>query len=179
MPIPSSLQDLPTQAPIDLSGLRDIHIPIAPSFWPPAIGWWYLAGVILTVLIGMVIWRIHIIHGWRYQAQRVLYHSFILHANAPVLLARDISHVLKRVLRTIHPTAKIGRLAAEQWADFLQKEVPHVFSKEEAKIIAFSTYMPHNRVVTVPASRLYRKTRLWIRRIKKEKKHAHYHRRHS
>ncbi|VAW96372.1 hypothetical protein MNBD_GAMMA23-1755 [hydrothermal vent metagenome] len=34
------------------SALRDIHLPDAVSWWPPAIGWWLLAGlIIITILL--------------------------------------------------------------------------------------------------------------------------------
>ena len=34
--------------------LRDVHVPAAPSMWPPAPGWWLLAAAALTVIA--VIW---------------------------------------------------------------------------------------------------------------------------
>jgi hypothetical protein len=40
--------------------LRDIHLPAAPSWWPPAPGWWLLAAIVL--LLGVMTawaWRRH------------------------------------------------------------------------------------------------------------------------
>ena len=41
---------------VDLSGLRDIHLPKEPSWWPLAIGWWIvIGGVIIALMIGGII----------------------------------------------------------------------------------------------------------------------------
>ncbi|HMM26605.1 MAG TPA: DUF4381 domain-containing protein, partial [Pseudoxanthomonas mexicana] len=39
--------------------LRDVHVPPAPSLWPPAPGWWLLAGVVVLMLLGIAAWRWH------------------------------------------------------------------------------------------------------------------------
>ena len=39
-----------------LQQLRDIHLPAAPGWWPPAIGWWLLAMVVAGVLAWMIWW---------------------------------------------------------------------------------------------------------------------------
>jgi cbb3-type cytochrome oxidase subunit 3 len=38
-----------------LRQLRDLHLPEAPSWWPPAPGWWLLA-VIVIVLLALSVW---------------------------------------------------------------------------------------------------------------------------
>jgi hypothetical protein len=55
-----------TTAPLDgpLQQLRDLHLPPAPAFWPPAPGWW-LIGVLALVLISVLAWRT--VHYYRYR----------------------------------------------------------------------------------------------------------------
>lgn len=36
-------------SPVPPLDLRDIHLPDPISWWPPALGWWLLAGILLTV----------------------------------------------------------------------------------------------------------------------------------
>jgi len=38
-----------------LAGLRDIHLPEAVSWWPPAPGWWGLL-LLLVLTIGLLLW---------------------------------------------------------------------------------------------------------------------------
>jgi hypothetical protein len=49
----------PPANPDAAAGLRDIHLPPAPSWWPPAPGWWLLAGFLALVLAwsGWRAWR--------------------------------------------------------------------------------------------------------------------------
>lgn len=53
----------PTFDPSQLP-LRDIHLPDAVPFWPPAPGWWVLAAVVLGVLIALGVRR------WLHRQQR-------------------------------------------------------------------------------------------------------------
>lgn len=41
----------PAATPDPLEGLRDIRLPEPVSFWPPAPGWWVLAGLVLLLLL--------------------------------------------------------------------------------------------------------------------------------
>lgn len=39
-----------------LNQLRDIHEPLAPSWWPPAIGWWLLVICIVVGIVSLAVW---------------------------------------------------------------------------------------------------------------------------
>src|SRR5690606_30773573 len=60
----AKLEDMdPTFDPSQLP-LRDIHLPGAVPFWPPAPGWWVLAAVVVGVLIALGVRR------WLHRQQR-------------------------------------------------------------------------------------------------------------
>ena len=40
-----------------LQQLRDIHLPVEPGWWPPAIGWWLLA-LMLAAAVAWLAWRL-------------------------------------------------------------------------------------------------------------------------
>ena len=109
---------------VDLSGLLDIHIPVAPSWWPPAVGWWIVMGGVLTGLItGLIMFR-----GWygnpRQYALRELKKTYERTPNV-VLLARQISVLLKRVVLVQYPRTKVATLTDEKWVDFLVCQIQH------------------------------------------------------
>ena len=37
--------------------LRDVHVPAAPSLWPPAPGWWLVAAAVLAIIA--IIWLLN------------------------------------------------------------------------------------------------------------------------
>lgn len=104
LPTPSA-SALPQNGP----KLRDIHLPAAPSWWPPAPGWWVLAAlVLLGLVIGLMIWRRQRRFSW--QRQRVLREVDRLaeqhrHDNDQAALAIGLHQLLRRVARQHDPSA--------------------------------------------------------------------------
>ena len=82
---------------IDLSGLKDIHIPIEPSWWPPALGWWFalIGGIIL---LGSGVWCFfYWLTRPRQYALRELKRFYQTTDNI-VFFAKQVSSLLKRNL---------------------------------------------------------------------------------
>ncbi|HYN78294.1 MAG TPA: DUF4381 family protein, partial [Lamprocystis sp. (in: g-proteobacteria)] len=50
---------LPIPAAADpLAGLRDWHLPAPVAWWPPAPGWWLVAGLVMVgVVVGWAWWQ--------------------------------------------------------------------------------------------------------------------------
>lgn len=87
MPAPATLQ------------LRDIHVPAAPSWWPPAPGWWLLAAMIC---IGLAAAFIYLYKKWcRSQRRRAVLAEFDREvadaAREPVALAALLSGFMRRI----------------------------------------------------------------------------------
>ena len=107
---------------IQLSGLRDIHLPEAVSWWPPAPGWW---GVLVLGLLAIAM--LFLIRAWR--KRRRLRNSAILevqrvcetfeqhHDN--LRLIRELSVLLRRISISYFPRADVASLTGEQWLRFL------------------------------------------------------------
>jgi len=43
--------------PDPLAELRDIHLPAAVSWWPPAIGWWLLLLLVVLLIVAIIWWK--------------------------------------------------------------------------------------------------------------------------
>lgn len=104
--------------------LRDIHLPAAPAFWPPAPGWWVLAALLLALTVGtaFVGWRRHRRRGW---ARRVLDNLAALEARvreqrSPEALA-EIAQLMRRLALARYPRDRVSPLAGLDWLRFLDE----------------------------------------------------------
>jgi hypothetical protein len=101
-------------APKDLV-LRDIHVPAAPSLWPPAPGWWIVAAAVIAT-IALVLWY-RARQRRRREAMLTLFDETVTAAvGAPAKIAA-ISELLRRASR--RRNANADRLDGEDWLCFL------------------------------------------------------------
>ena len=108
-----------TQAALQL---RDIHLPGAPSFWPPAPGWWLLAAVTIALLVwvSMVALRRYRIHRRRKAVLVALVNMEERFASdrSPERLA-SISLLLRRLALLCYPREQVAALSGKAWLHFL------------------------------------------------------------
>jgi hypothetical protein len=106
--------------PSDLSNLRDIVVPPAVSFWPPAPGWWVL-GAACVIAVGFVI-AVAVRH-W----QRNAYRREALRALEKAD-GCDISAILKRAALAAFPRERVASLNGAAWLAFLDRTGGTVFT---------------------------------------------------
>jgi cbb3-type cytochrome oxidase subunit 3 len=104
--------------------IRDIHLPEAISWWPPALGWWLLA-IILLLLSALMFWL-----------YRRITRNTVIKAAKKLLFEikqdsrRESSKKLKELSVLVRRVAisKVGRkecagLTGQQWLEFLDRSV--------------------------------------------------------
>jgi hypothetical protein len=119
--------------------LRDIHGIQGVPWWPPAPGWWLLAGAIIA--LGLLIWRfrttirlripplpVFTVGSWRWDAARQLRR---LRARAATQELKQTAGDLSELIRRI-AMARLGRescagLSGESWLDWLTGNDPKGF----------------------------------------------------
>ena len=156
---------------VDLSGLRDIHLPIEPPWWPPALGWWLVAGGVLLICLVIFACYLYWVTRPKQYAARELKQIYKSTQN-PVILARQISLLLKRVALLNYPRSHVATLTEEKWVDFLVEKTGQTFSDGQLTLIASSTYMPDESLTPVGRVGLYQSAVKAIQLLFKEKKHG-------
>ena len=115
--------------------LRDVHVPPAPSLWPPAPGWWLLAAVVLLLLAGLVAFG-----QWRKRRRRAwlgLFDEACAQASPAARIAA-ISVLLRRAARRIDKQA--DRLQGEDWLRFLDGGKKKNFSAGPGRLLLEGGY---------------------------------------
>lgn len=109
--------------PADLP-LRDIHLPAAVSWWPPAPGWWILATALILVLVGTAYLRAYLARRRRRlgrwlgpELQRVS-RQFAEDGDTEMML-QQVSALLRRACLSLFPRQTVAGLVQDQWLDLL------------------------------------------------------------
>jgi hypothetical protein len=133
-----------------LSNLRDIVIPDAPPFWPPAPGFWVALAMVAAILL-LVAWRLYTVRN------RNAYRKAGLMLLGSAQTSYDVSVVLKRVALAVFPREQVASLYGDDWAAFLHKTCPRTYFKalvsndseaepEEDLVELAGTWIRHHRV---------------------------------
>jgi len=106
-----------------LAQLRDIHLPQTVADWPPALGWWLLAGLVLFGLFWAIsaLYRRYKSNAYRRIAQRELTTIAAEYTKDEdarrALIALQI--LMKRVAITAFNRAEVAALTGLAWTQFL------------------------------------------------------------
>ena len=106
--------------------LRDIHLPDAISWWPPAPGWWALLGLVFfaVLCVRMMIWmrRRRQVRAAALNAFQKLSADFA-QAQDKSWLVREISVLLRRICLSYFPRVDVAALTGEKWLRFLDEDL--------------------------------------------------------
>jgi hypothetical protein len=107
-----------------LSRLRDVHLPDAPSFWPPAPGWWLL-GFVLLLLLGWGVYTLIKRHQREAPRRQALAELERLSqqtrsgALAPAEAIHAANALLKRLWVHVDHDATVAALTGDAWLAYL------------------------------------------------------------
>lgn len=105
--------------------LRDLHLPEAVGWWPPAPGWWLLFGLLLLLLAlaARALYRRHRRNAARRLALAELARlksAWDRDRNTAVLAART-SDLLRRAMLAYAPRHEVAGLTGHAWLEWLDR----------------------------------------------------------
>ncbi len=151
---------------IDLSGLKDIHLPIEPSILPLAWGWWVSLLAFILVLIG-IYWLIIFVRESR---QR-----YILHRLAEIKnisnddFLKEITFFTKQVAIALYGREKVASLYGQSWIDFLNKHGSVYFSKDFVELLEKNMYALQKSLTDSQKEKIFKLYEAWIKENLKRK----------
>ncbi len=146
--------------------LRDIHAAPAPSFWPPAPGWWLLAVLLLALLlvVGMWLYRRYRHHREWQLVEAELDRLAALAGDDPAAFATGLSTLLRRIALQHFDRHRVASLTGEAWLQFLdQTGGSEEFSRGIGQRLIDAAYRPEPD--EVPVEPLLTLARRWIRQV--------------
>jgi len=139
------------QSPIQNLPLRDIHLPDAVSWWPPAIGWWLLPVVLIMTAAAVYL----LIKHRRKRNPQPAYKKIALQElqkirqdfnqkEASITQLRAISTLLRRIALCYLPRESVASLTGKKWVDQLNQLTPDTFfSNQLGTLISSAPYRSH------------------------------------
>jgi len=149
------------QSEIDLSGLKDIHLPEQPTFFPQAIGWWIVLFFLLVVFLGGLFGYYKYYTSPKQYALRLL-RQIMMQKISDIDILIDLGKLLKRIALIVFPRSEVASLSGQEWADFLFKTGNHSFSRKQTELISQAAYLPKQKAIAIHKEKLYTATRDWI-----------------
>lgn len=110
--------------------LRDVHVPAAPSLWPPAPGWWLVAAAVVAIIvvIGLLNWR----RQRTLKARQRFFDDACNNLPAAAQIAA-MSELLRRAARQVDKQA--DKLQGDDWLRFLDGKKGSDFSKGAGRLL--------------------------------------------
>jgi hypothetical protein len=116
--------------------LRGLHLPDPVGWWPPAPGWWVLMAVLVIgcgFLVRAWLWR-RAHSAARRKALRQLEESrsaYAYHGN-PVVLAAEVSELLRRTMLAYAARSEVAGLTGDAWLAWLDRDLDQPRFREGA-----------------------------------------------
>lgn len=157
--------------PTDFSQLplRDIHLPGAVGWWPPALGWWLLAGVLLAALVVLGI------QWFRGRHRRVALRAIgrvrvaLEQGAEPVACLQSVSTVLRRFAMTTAAArpapveSDVPGLIGESWLEYLDSRWGRTdFAGGPGRALLAAPYARPNSIARTTALELTALSAAWL-----------------
>lgn len=122
--------------------LKDIHLPETINWWPPAMGWW-ISAVLMLLLVAFIIWMYKRIT--RKTALKTAKKILLSIKQDTSLNDRDklsaLSNLIRRVSVSLSPREETASLTGQAWLDYLNSTVKGTpFSSDAGHIFANAQY---------------------------------------
>ena len=145
--------------------LKDIHLPDAISWWPPALGWWILVPCVIALIAVLLWWSIHRIKQGQYrrcalkelEQQQARYKE---HGDTLQYISQ-LNQLLRRVALQCYGRNVVAQLTGDTWLAFLQQHCSaKQFDTDTATKLINAAYRAEPEIAIDASTQL---TRLWIK----------------
>jgi len=153
--------------------LRDIHLPDAILWWPPALGWWLLVISLPLIIAGMIVLRRWLKHQSAKKRSIIEFRQIIRGFEAQqdaTLFIGQISTLLRRILITYQGRNQTAGITGDRWIDELNElVVERCFSDEQESLLRHGQFQ---RNIEFDSQALIASCERWIKALPRSQKHV-------
>jgi len=153
-----------TQAPAanPLDQLRDIHLPEAISWWPPAPGWWILALAGSALTVWLLRWLYRRYNAKHYRRQALAQLRELQAGNDSQEQLRALFVLLKQTANCAYPNRQPSAMAIAPFVEFLHFSCDKsVFSQPTSELQTL-LYAEQSSAQSQDLDALFDDARVWI-----------------
>ncbi len=149
--------------------LRDIHLPDAVSWWPPAIGWWILLVLLLLLLAGLVVAIRKLLQprlnkSARAEIEQVL-NEYTQHADDQKML-QQLSSAIRRIGISYLTREQHAGLVGASWYQRINQLAPEqAFSAEMVALLIDAPYQKQPHIDAELVQQLVAQARSWVQAL--------------
>ncbi len=149
-----------------LENLRDVLMPPAPQFWPPAIGWWLLL-IAAVAAIGLAVWIVKVVMR-RGEHKSIAVHLDEVLTLQPHAALRALSVVMRKIAITRFPRSQTAGLTGDDWLEFLDRSGnTDQFTQGAGRFLADA---PYTRNSDIDIAAVHQVCRQWVLTVLKGSK---------
>lgn len=149
---------------IDLSGLKDIHLPALPPLWPlPAVFWIVLTALICCIFLARWAWiKKHELTARKYANREVESITNRFRGNSYKTVT-ELSLLMRRIALMKYPRGDVSALTGKTWRQFLEKTTKKpVFKGEAGDIVETVMFIPPDQFKYKDVAPLVAAAKEWI-----------------
>ncbi len=149
-----------------LDQLRPNYLPDPVSYWPLAIGWWFIIGCLFIAICIVILLTIRSYRKNRYRSVGLKKASLIFQQYNSHGQKRQFAHECNRLLKLValkaFPRQDIAQLNGEEWLDFLYRSSGNpLFKSPEASALGSDRFKPDQEL---NVEQLHKLTKSWIKK---------------
>ncbi len=162
------------QDTIYISGLEPLIAPEKVASWPPAPGWYVLAGLLLLALILLIL-------SWIRKRRENRYRIIAMHGLKEIIASsgnhpgqgdlQSLNRLLKETALTVFPREQVAALFGNEWLEFLDQSCNKTdFTGLSGNLLGTASYSG-NKEVNIPQdqwNQLIEVSETWIRKHRRK-----------